>query len=132
MSTEESDNLFLSSNEENENGDKSTEKDQAQKANVERDQSPQRKSVRWGCGVKPSATISNLVKLFDAIKVSKDKLIFIKFRPQGATSFVWAVVQIDLEETDERRARKKGICCCRWFSPHPDDRKHKSVRVSRF
>ena len=44
---------------------------------------------------------------------------------------MWAVIQIDLEETDDRRAKKKGIYRCRWYGPHPDDRKHKSPRESR-
>ena len=67
----------------------------------------QRKRVQWKAGFKPPASKPALVTLYDTIKESLDKLIFMKFKPQGATSFVWALVPVDLEDTDERRAQKR-------------------------
>ena len=45
--------------------------------------------------------------LYDAIKLSKDKLLFMVFRPQGTIGLNWALVQIDLDATDRRIAIKK-------------------------
>ena len=81
---------------------------------------------------QPPSTKPTLVALYDAIKLSKDKLVFIRFSPYGAIGLNWAVVQVDLDVTDRKKATKKGIYRCRWFGPHPDDVKYKSPRESRF
>ena len=94
-----------------------------------------RKAVQWDRNVKPPAETNTPDEdeedeLFTAIENSQDKLLFIKFRPKGASSYTWAVVQVDMEETDERKAKSRGVYRCRWFGPHPEDIKHKSIRDS--
>ena len=42
------------------------------------------------------------------------------------------MVQVDLEATDETKARTRGKYRCRWYGPHPEDEKFKSIRQSRF
>ena len=59
-------------------------------------------------------------------------MLFIRFKPKGASSYTWTVVQVDMEETDERKAKSKGVYRCRWFRPHPDDTKRKAIRECRF
>ena len=39
-------------------------------------------------------------ELYNAITNSKDKLLFIKFKAKGASSHIWAVIQVDMEETN--------------------------------
>ena len=90
------------------------------------------KRVSWKEGVKPPSTKPTLVALYDAIRLSKDKLVFIMFRPQGTVAVSWALVQVDMEATERKRAVKKGVYRCRWFGPHPEDAKYKSPRESRF
>ena len=87
--------------------------------------------------MKPAAVEDQTFKphedeLLQAIKNSTDKMFFIKFKATGATSCTWAVVQVDMEETDERRAATKGAYRCRWFGPNPDDVKFKPIRNCRF
>ena len=121
MSTEGSDQLFSSSSEEG-------------IAKITTPNSPpqHKKSVRWKRGVKTPATKPTLVSLFEDIQRSKDKLVFIKFKPYGSTTFLWALVQVDLDATNAERARKKGVYRCRWYGPHPEDIKHKTIREARF
>ena len=109
------------------------------RATREPGQVPPAKRVQWQQGVKPPANLedSNEIEdmrdeLYEAFCKSHDKVIFIKFKPKGAASYTWAVVQIDPDETDARKAKTKGVYRCRWFGPHPDDIKRKSIRNSRF
>ena len=91
-----------------------------------------KKRVRWNRGVKPPAKGANLESLFNAITLSDDKLLFIKFKPYGASAYSWALVQVDMDETNRYQAITKGTYRCRWFGAHPEDAKHKSARDSRF
>ena len=74
--TDISEQLFMSSD----------ESDKAEQAADQRPRRPVRKSKRglrviWKEGVKPPSTKPTLVALCDAIKLSRDKLLFIVYRP---------------------------------------------------
>ena len=90
------------------------------------------KNARWGSGVKPPAMKPTLVTLYEAIKETQNKLFLVHLKPQGSTTFVWGLAQVNQEDTNPYRARKKGIYRCHWRGPHPDDTKYKSARDSRF
>uniref|UniRef100_A0A7S4RXZ1 Uncharacterized protein n=2 Tax=Ditylum brightwellii TaxID=49249 RepID=A0A7S4RXZ1_9STRA len=71
-------------------------------------------------------------QLYDNIERKEDRLLFIRYVPIGASTANWALVQVDLDETDEKRARKNGEFHVRWLQVHPEDKRLRSPRISRF
>lgn len=59
--------------------------------------------------------------LWKAVEAFKDKLFFIAYQPPGASVLKWYLVQVDVNETDERKARQRSIYHAKWWAPHHVD-----------
>ena len=91
-----------------------------------------------GQGVKPPATTDDTTQELgwdnELLFLEEDSryVIFITFRGKGASSCTWALIQVDLNEADEAKAKIKGTYRCRWLGPHLEDVKYKSIQESWF
>jgi hypothetical protein len=80
---------------------------------------------------KPKSTRQRLDELWKAIEKSKDKLCIIR-NANDKGKYEYHVVQIDLEETGERRAKQKGIYHTRFWIRNFKDSETMKVRQCRF
>ena len=83
-------------------------------------------------GIDSGHTSVWLKRFWKDINESVDKLIIIKRQDKPTMRPVWYLVQVDLDETNERRAQKTGEhhvrCCTRHFT----DARKRLVRNCRF
>ena len=78
-------------------------------------------------------TTSNWLKqTWKEMNESVDKLMIIKRQDKTNHQKSWYLVQVDLEETNERRARKTGEYHVRYYVQHYADSKKRLVRNCKF
>jgi hypothetical protein len=78
------------------------------------------------------SSLRDLRTLWDNIAKSNHKLLFIRYRPYGQTTYKWYLVTVDLEETDPILARQTGTYYVQWYIRHPDDSKSKPQSECRY
>jgi hypothetical protein len=78
------------------------------------------------------ATISFAKELWNDVRSSVDKLFIIKRRTETNKRDDWHLVQLDLDETNNRQARTVGEYHVRYYVRHFGDAKKRLVRNCRF
>jgi hypothetical protein len=54
---------------------------------------------------------------------SKDRLYIIAHQEDASETKTWYVVQLDMDETNEKLAKTKGQYHCKWYIPNPSSRR---------
>jgi hypothetical protein len=85
----------------------------------------QKKTVQL---IDTETTGQQLQKLWKNIRNSKDKLFFIRRLEPGKTIADWHLVQVDLDETNPKQAKKIGQYHVRYYIRHYQQAKTKPIR----
>jgi hypothetical protein len=71
-------------------------------------------------------------RLFRRIESSRDKIMIIRHRPPGQDEYTWSLVQVDLDETDQKTAKTNGIYRVKWYTRHQIDSMTIPVKRCRY
>jgi hypothetical protein len=98
------------------------------KQNEQDTQTPEKRTKR----MDSDHTSDWLKELWTEINASVDKLMIVKRKSKPTEREGWHLVQVDLDETNERQARKMGEYHVKYYVRHYADSKKRLVRNCKF